>query len=351
MKSSTKHVPAKTSPKQAKRDLVSATRAQRQAAPLPPDPLSPQALRPLALRVGIPLVLLWIVVLFLNGWIPKAILGGLTVAVAGVAFWALRYAGRSRRVAQLVRDVGDSPAARKEALDKLETGFKKDDTAAIFAKAQLQMQENPRDALKTLETVNLDRVMAPIADQARAQRGMIHLMLGDTEEARVLIDGIDLSRHKDAQTRATLGAIMGESLARSGQAKKAVTLLEAFDLSNAVYKDLLPQLLRAKAFAYAWASDTKLMKQTLRRLAQNQSAVLNGVHHQKEKPHGSVDAGSASASREGSLCHGHALGARAAKDGDPEAVMRTHEQGGRRSARLHAHNGRVSPLHVADRAS
>jgi hypothetical protein len=286
MKSSAKPNLTKTSPKQAKKDLLAATRAQRQAAALPPDPLSLQALRPLALRIGIPLVVLWIVALFLNGWIPKAILGVLTLALAGVAFWALRYAGRSRRVAELVRDVGDSPEARKEALEKLETGFKKDDTAAVFAKAQLQMQENPREALKTLESIKLDRVMAPIADQARAQRGMIHLMLGDTEEARLLIDGIDLSRHKDAQTRATLGAIMGESFARSGQAQKAIALLDAFDLNDAVYKDLLPQLLRAKAFAYAWASNTKLMKQTLRRLAQINPQFLMGFITKKKNPMG-----------------------------------------------------------------
>ena len=33
-----------------------------------------------------------------------------------------------------------------------------------------------------------DPVMAPMADEARSQRAMIHLMLGDTSDARALVD-------------------------------------------------------------------------------------------------------------------------------------------------------------------
>jgi hypothetical protein len=191
----------------------------------------------------------------------------LTLALAGVLLWALRYARRSRAVASIVRDAGDTPEARKEALSKLETDFKKDDTGAVFARAQLLMQEDPRAALAALETINLDKVLAPVADQARAQRAMIHLILGETDEARQLVDLIDMSRHKEPQTTGTMAAIIGEAWARSGQARKAVELLETLDIEDAVYADLRPQLLRSRAFAYAWASDTKQMKQTLRKLA------------------------------------------------------------------------------------
>jgi hypothetical protein len=178
LKTPQKPQPKKFNPKQAREELA----ARAKAAPLPADPLSPEALKPMALRAGIPLVLLWIGAFVLHGWIPKAVMGVLTLALAGLLLWAVRYAKKSRRVAEIVREVGDTAEARKDAIAKLETDFKKDDTAAVFAKAQLQLQENPREALKTLETIKLDKVLSPVADETRAQRAMIHLILGETDD-------------------------------------------------------------------------------------------------------------------------------------------------------------------------
>ena len=282
MKPSGKPSAKKSSSSSAPGDAASAARSKPN---LPADPLSPSSLRALGVRLGIPLLVLWVGAIVLNVCIPKAVMGGLTLALAGLAFWAIRFARRSRAVAQIVGGA-DTPEARKEALAKLETDFKKDDTAAIFAKAQLQMQEDPRAALKTLEQVNLQKVMAPVADEARVQRAMIHLLLGEIEDARNLVDNVDLSRHKDAKTRATMAAIVGEAWARSGQAKKAVELLETFDPDDADYVDLRPQLLRARAFAYAWASNTKQMKQAVRRLAQLNVQYLSGFISRKKHPMG-----------------------------------------------------------------
>jgi hypothetical protein len=272
----------KSSPKPLRDDLA----AKQKQAPLPADPLSMEALRPLALRLGLPVLVLWIGAFLLHGWIPKAIMGGLTLALAGALLWALRYARRSRAVASIVRDAADTPEARKDAIAKLEQDFKKDDTAAAFAKAQLQLQEDPRAALKTLESINLDKALAPVADETRAQRAMIHLILGETDEARVLVDNIDMSRQKEPKTRGTMASIIGEAWARTGQAKKAVELLETLDLNDEVYADLRPQLLRARAFAYAWASDTKQMKATLRRLSQINPQYLMGFITKKKNPSG-----------------------------------------------------------------
>ena len=278
MKNPAKPPPKKVDPKQAREEALAAAKKRQ----LPADPLSAVNLRSLGLRIGIPLLILWAASFAIQSWIPKAVVGVITLALAGLAVWAIRYAKRSRAVAELVRDTGDSAEARKEAIEKLESDFKKDDTAAIFAKAQLQLQEDPRAALATLETIKLEKVMAPVADEARAQRGMIHLMLGETEEARLLCDKIDMSRHKEPKTRATMAAIVGEAWARTGQAKKAVELLETFDPADDTYKELAPQLLRARAFAYAWASNTKQMKQTLRRMSQLNPQYLTGFITKKK---------------------------------------------------------------------
>ncbi|MEO5726769.1 MAG: hypothetical protein ABI134_27760 [Byssovorax sp.] len=281
MKPSGKPPAKKSSLKPTREDAATA----RPKPQLPADPLSMANLKSMGMRIGIPVLVLWVGAFILNGWIPKAVVGVLTLALGGLALWAIRFAKRSRAVAQIVGGA-DTPEARKEALARLETDFKKDDTAAIFARAQLQMQEDPREALKTLEQVDLKKVMAPVADEARIQRAMIHLLLGETEDARNLVDNVDISRHKEAKTRATMAAIIGEAWARSGQAKKAVELLETFDPEDADYVDLRPQLLRSRAFAYAWASNTKQMKQTVRRLSQLNVQYLSGFITRKKHPMG-----------------------------------------------------------------
>jgi len=277
---STPGKPKKQSVKQQREDALAAARGKPPADPL--AQLNPKAL---GLRIGIGALVVWGIALAIPGWWAKIVAAVLTLVVAGLVIWALRFAKRTRAVAQIVQKA-DSAEARKEAIAKLETDFGKDDTAAVFAKAQLQLQEDPRTALRTLETIKLDKLMAPMADEARAQRAMIHLMLGETDEARALADGVDMSRHKDAKARATMAAIVGEAWARTGQAKKAVELLETFDPADAAYADIRPQLLRARAFAYAWANNTKQMKNTLRALSGMNPQFLTGFVTKKKNPMG-----------------------------------------------------------------
>ncbi|MEJ7734362.1 MAG: hypothetical protein WKG00_34845 [Polyangiaceae bacterium] len=284
---------AKSVSKQDKAREELGARALARPAPLtrgaggaPPDPLSAMSLKSIATRVGIPVVIAWVIALLIPGWIAKAVVGVLTVVVVGIVLWALRFATKSRKVAQIIQGTPDTPEGRKAALETLDKDFKKDDAAAIFAKAQLQLQEDPRTALKTLEGINLAKVMAPIADEARTQRAMIHLMLGETEDARGLVDKVDMTRHKEPRTRATMAAVVGEAWARTGQPKKAVELLGTFDVDDELYKELKPQLLRARAFAYAWSSDTKQMRATLRRMSAINPQLLMGFITKKKNPMG-----------------------------------------------------------------
>jgi hypothetical protein len=281
MKNLVKQNPKKQNPRQQREQALAALRQQQK----PADPLAQLNVRSLALRIGIPALIVWVIAFAISGVWPKIVAGVLTLLVAGILVWVLRFAKRSRAVAQIVQSA-DSAEARKDAITKLETDFKKDDTAAIFAKAQLQMQENPREALRTLETINLEKVMAPMADEARAQRAMIHLILSETDEARELVDKIDMSRHKETKIRAMLAAIVGEGWARTGQARKAVELLETFDPSDEAYAELRPQLLRSRAFAYAWSNNMKQMKNALRGLASLNAQYLSSFITKKKNPMG-----------------------------------------------------------------
>lgn len=276
---------AKTKRKQTAKEQRAALQAQQRDRLAMPDPFAPEAMKKLGLRLGIGAVVLWGIAILIGHWVALIVAGVITVVVLGIVAWGLRFAKRSQAVASIVKGA-DTAEARKEALDKLGTDFKKGDVAATFAKAQLQLQDDPRAALETLEAINLDKVMAPVADEARSQRAMIHLMLGETSAARTLVDKIDLSRHKEHKVRAALAAVVGEAWARTGQARKAVELLETFDPDDEVYADLKPQLLRSLAFAYAWSNQTKKMKQILRRLSALNSQLLMGFITKKKNPMG-----------------------------------------------------------------
>jgi tetratricopeptide (TPR) repeat protein len=266
------------SPKDARDKVLADARAKQ------PDPLAAFQPRQLALRLGIPALIGWVIAFILPGWIPKAIVGALTIALIGVVIYVLRRVQRAQRVVDIVKKA-DSAESRKEAIQKLDADFKKDDAEAAFAKAQLQLQDDPREALRTLETIKLDRVMAPEADQARVQRAMIHLMLGETENARELVDKVNIEQHKDAKSRASIVAIIAEAWARSGKARSAIELLDTLKVDKDV-DDIKPQLLRARAFAYAWANQTKQMKQTLKELMSLNAQFLSGFITKKKHPMG-----------------------------------------------------------------
>jgi hypothetical protein len=247
------------------------------------DPMAALTPKGLGLRVGLPIVGVWVIALLIGRTWSLIAAAVLTAAATGLVVWAIRFAKKTRAVASLVQGA-DTPEARKEALSKLETDFKKGDTAAIFAKAQLQLHEDPRKALATLEDVDLGKVMAPIADEARAQRAMIHLMLGEPERARQLVDGIDLGRHQQPKTKATLVTVIGEAWARTGQGKKALDTLSVFDPEDPEYGDLKAQLYRAFAFAYAATNDTKGIRRVLRKMLEINPQLLGGFLMKKVHP-------------------------------------------------------------------
>lgn len=253
--------------------------------------LGANQLKAMFTRLGLILLGVWIVFGSIAGFVSsstwRAVLLGvpalITLAAAGLAIWTLRQAKSARGVASILSQV-QTDEDRKAALAKLETGFKKTDTAAIFAKAQLELSEDPRKAQKTLESIDLGKVMAPVADEARGQRAMIHLMLGEVSAARQLVDNIDLSRHQDARTRAMLASVASEAWARSGNAKKASETLSLFDPEETSFEPIRPQLYRALAYASAYDNDLPAMRRALKRLLAQDVRLLGGFLMKKTHP-------------------------------------------------------------------
>jgi hypothetical protein len=248
-------------------------------------------LRQLLGRLAIPVVAAWVLfgliaaIVYSRTW--KIVLISVPVVVtllaAGLVVFALRQAKKARGVAGILSNV-ETDADRKAAIEKLEASSQKNDPASLFALAQLELQEDPKKALKTLERIDLGKVMAPIADEARGQRAMIHLMLGDVSEAKTLISNIDLKRHQEPRTRAMLAAVSAEAWARGGDAKKAVETLGVFDAEDEAFKELRPQLYRAWAFAYAYTNDIQGMRRMLKKLAGHDVRLLGGFLMKRTHP-------------------------------------------------------------------
>lgn len=238
-------------------------------------------------NIAIVAALVWAIAIILSstskGTAPYAFgaAGVLTAAGIGVAIWLSRYVKKTAALGAILKGA-DTEEGRKQALERLSTEFKKDDTQAVIAKAQLQMQDDPRAALATLESVNLDKALAPVAGQVRAMRAMIHLTLGETQEARALADKLELGKQQEPKTRVMFAAVASEAWARTGQGKKAVDTLDLFNPEDPDMGEMRAQLWRARAFAYAATNDTKATSRALKKLAEINPHLLGMFVGQKK---------------------------------------------------------------------
>jgi hypothetical protein len=278
----------KLSGKAKRAQLGAPPKASTSAAPV--DPLGPAQLRSMWQRVGLILLGLWVVgglIALMSQsqtltWTSLGLTLVLSGVVVGVLLWTLRRARSAKEVASLLQGV-TTAEDRVAALSKLEAEGSKD-PAKLFAKAQLEMATDPKKALQTLEQLDLNKHAGTVADEARGQRAMIHLTLGQVGLARQLVDNIDLKRSQDPRARAMLSAIAAEAFARSGDAERGQTLLSAFELGDASLAELRPQLLRAQAFCQVHAGKLKELKRTLKQLMDIDVRLLGGFLQGKSHP-------------------------------------------------------------------
>jgi hypothetical protein len=264
-----------------KKKKQSATAMQRElrdlSRPSPDAPEKPPVdMKKIIVRVGGMIALVWVIAGIAAHWtiIPLFVAGALTIAAVGAGVWLTRYVNKSRDMAALLRSASQTEEGRQDALKKLETDYKKGDVQASIARAQLEMQDDPRKALATLESVDLGKQMVPVADQVRCTRATIHLQLGEVPEARALVEKMEIGKQQDAKTRAMFAAVAGETWGRSGQGKKGVEVLELYNPEDPEFAEMRIQMLRARAFAYAGAGDMKGASRALRKLIEVNPQLL-----------------------------------------------------------------------------
>lgn len=246
-----------------------------------PEEKPPVDLSKIYLRGGALVAVVWVIALIVRHWIGFAAAGALTVAGIVALFWLRRYMAKTQALGSILKGA-DTEEGRKAALERIDSEFKKGDTQAVIAKAQLQMQDDPRAALATLEAVNLDKELGPIAGQIRAMRAMIHLTLGETQEARALADKLDLGKQQEPKTRVMFAAVASEAWARTGAGRKAVDTLDLFNPEADDMGELRAQLWRSRAFAYAAVNDTKGIARAVKKLAEINPHLLGMFVGQKK---------------------------------------------------------------------
>ena len=266
-------------PKKKKKKSAAAMQRELRdlAKPSPDAPEKPPVdMKKLVARVGGVLGVVWVIAGITTRWttIGLYVAAALTVAAVAAVVWLVRYVNKSREMAALLRSASQTEEGRKDALKKLETDFKKGDVQAAIARAQLEMQEDPRKALATLEAVDLAKQMVPVADQVRCTRATIHLQLGEIQEARLLVDKMELGKQQDTKTRAMFAAVAGEAWGRTGLAKKGVELLELYNPDDPEYAEMRVQMWRARAFAFAGAGDMKGASRALKKLIEVNPQLL-----------------------------------------------------------------------------
>ncbi|APS00108.1 hypothetical protein [Pajaroellobacter abortibovis] len=225
--------------------------------------------RSLLARGGVVLAVLWMIALcifsFWHSTIPLWVAGVFTLLGGGGILWVVRYIARAQVLSSLLQKA-DTEEGRRQALEEIRSSHKKD-IQSLLAKAHLEMQQDPYAALSTLESIDLNKQMRPIADQVRSMRAMIHLMVGETRQARALVDEIELGKQQDPKIRAMFATVVGEAWSRTGEASKAVAILELFNPEDPLFADMKIQMWRARAFAYAGMQDRKGVERTLNKLA------------------------------------------------------------------------------------
>jgi hypothetical protein len=203
----------------------------------------------------------------LSTLIPYYVALALTAVVGVGALLVRRNLGKSEALGQLIADGMDlSAEERASRIAKLEAQVEKGDIGSIIAKAQLVMQESPKEALETLEKVNLEKAAKVMANQVRGMRAMIHLNLGEVKAARELADAITLDKTPDLKSRANLAGVMAEAWARSGNPIEATDLLDKYDPEDKDFSDVRVQLYRARAFASAHNNKLDRMRKALKQL-------------------------------------------------------------------------------------
>lgn len=192
---------------------------------------------------------LWAFAISTGSVILISVVGGLTLLLAGVIFYALRTIKKHRSTVSLLQGAVSSPEARKDALAKLSEGKDANAPINVFARAQLIAADDAQAALKLLGTVELKAYPPGMQDDVSLLKTQLYLGMGRTADARKNADLMNLDNPQRKEIRAMAASIVAEAWARTGKPKEALALLDTIVLPKKDAEQIEKQARVVRVFA------------------------------------------------------------------------------------------------------
>jgi len=192
---------------------------------------------------------IWAFAINTGSTIVLSIVGGLTVVLIAVLWWALRTVNKHRGTISLLQGATASPEARRDALAKLSEGKDANTPTNVFARAQLLAADDPQAALKLLGTVELKNYHPSMQDDVSLLQCQLYLRMGRTADARKAADLMNLDNPQRKEIRPMAATIVAEAWARTGKPKEALALLETVTMPKKDAEQIEMQARVARVFA------------------------------------------------------------------------------------------------------
>ncbi|MFT3695508.1 MAG: tetratricopeptide repeat protein [Kofleriaceae bacterium] len=177
------------------------------------------------------------------------VVGVLTALLIGVITWALFMLRKQRGLMGVLQGAAASPEARREALAKLDAQKDANSPVNVFARSQLLAADDPKGALKLLESVDNSKWQAAMQDDVALLKAQLYLGTGQTQNARKCADTINLDNPDRKEIRPMAAAIVSEAWARTGKPKEALALVDTIELPKKDGDQIATQIKVVKVFA------------------------------------------------------------------------------------------------------
>ena len=208
-------------------------------------------------QIAVAFVVVWVIAGMLMPYIGIWGLVGagvLTIIAIGFGIYIWRMMRKSAAIVDILKGATDKEG-RAQALAALQSGKSGDDAMNKLAQAQLMMQEEPKEAIRILESIDLAKTPKLLQNDVRAQLGLMYLLTNKATAARPIVDEIKLDGQAQPKQKAMYAAVKAEAFARAGKADEAAKLLEAFDADDTAYAEMQSLLYRAQV--YTWIRKKK----------------------------------------------------------------------------------------------
>ncbi|MFK7990135.1 MAG: tetratricopeptide repeat protein [Sandaracinaceae bacterium] len=199
------------------------------------------------------------------GWVVVGVVAALSVAAIGFGIYIWRLTQRSAGIVDILAQATDEEG-RKRAIQQLAEGDSSDAMNAL-ARAQLVARDNPNDAIKILEEIDVDKAPAVVQDDVRANLGFLYLMNNRAKDARRLADDLRLDRQPNPKAKAMYAAVSAEAFARTGKVDEAKKLIETYDATDPDYEEVAGMLYRAQVYTYLKGKNRGLAQRAMKNLA------------------------------------------------------------------------------------